>query len=251
MRDPDSDTDPDRAHGYARKRARCGEVLLRQVLAREKPRRVLVEGARGVFPPEPEQVLQVLVGAQLRDVLPGDAVRRGGAVLGMRVGMVGMEPVRGISGETEQTARPRPRPRARPRRPEPRPRRDVPSGDARREPREPVSPERHLPRLARQRVRVPARARVQVRARLARLLGAFLLGHQGRDRRSRARRSRAQLPRAFSFRFFFFYPPRRRRFRRRRGGAARFATRLPARAGRARGFGLATLRTLRTLRHTF
>ena len=195
-------------------------------------------------------MLQVLVGAQLRDVLPGDAVRRGGAVLGMRVGMVGMEPVRGISGETERTARPRPRPRARPRRPEPRPRRDVPSGDARREPREPVSPERHLPRLARQRVRVPARARVQVRARLARLLGAFLLGHQGRDRRSRARRSRAQLPRAFSFRFFFFSPPRRRRFRRRRGGAARFATRLPARAGRARGFGLATLRTLRTLRRT-
>ena len=160
--------DPDRAHGVARKRARRGEVLLRQVLAREKSRRVLVEGARGVFPPEPEQVLQVLVGAQLRDVLPGDAVRRGGAVLGMRVGMVGMEPVRGIPGETERTARPRPR--ARPRRPEPRPRRDVPSGDARREPREPVSPERHLPRLARQRVRVPARARVQVRARLARLL---------------------------------------------------------------------------------
>ena len=187
-------------------------------------------------------MLQVVVGAQLRDVLPGDAVRHGGAVLGMRVGMVGMEPVRGIPGETERTARPRPRPRARPRRPEPRPRRDVPSGDARREPREPVSPERHLPRLARQRVRMPPRARVQVRARLARLLGAFLLGHQGRDRRSRARRSRARLPRAFSFRLFFFSPPRRRRFRRRRGGAARFATRLLARAGRARGFGLATLR---------
>mmetsp|Transcript_3157 Transcript_3157/g.12687 ORF Transcript_3157/g.12687 Transcript_3157/m.12687 type:complete len:340 (+) Transcript_3157:1213-2232(+) len=221
VRPPDPDRDC--ARGVARVRARRGEILLRHGLAGEETRRVLVEGARGVFALEPEQVVQVVVRGLLRDVLRWAAVLRV-RVLGMHVGM---EPVPGIAGEIAlRTGRARPRRRRHPRRPEPRGRGHVPPPEVRLEPRKPVPPERHLPRLARQRVRGPSRPRVQVRARLARLLRAFLLGHHRPGRRKRGglgfffspnflRRGRRFLSRRRRrFRLFVFVLDERQKLRR-------------------------------------